>query len=177
MIFPQKTGILFKKKKSPKEKLGTWGQMKWRTERRRDHSLLCVQSLWTWCPHTAYWLPVSPSHWAPPLTCPNSSPTSVSPLQGLFPRPNSHPQINLLQGEKAHYNSLLCVCVLSRIWHFVTPWTVARQAPVSVEFSLARILQQVAVSHSLRTQGLNQFLLCLLHWQVDSLPLCHLGSS
>ena len=26
------------------------------------------------------------------------------------------------------------------------------------------------------TQGLNLRLLCLLHWQVDSLPLCHLGS-
>ena len=24
------------------------------------------------------------------------------------------------------------------------------------------------------TQGLNPYLLCLLHWQVDSLPLCHL---
>ena len=24
-------------------------------------------------------------------------------------------------------------------------------------------------------QGLNPWLLCLLHWQVDSLPLCHLG--
>ena len=27
------------------------------------------------------------------------------------------------------------VCVLSPIWLFVTPWTVARQAPLSVEFS------------------------------------------
>ena len=26
------------------------------------------------------------------------------------------------------------------------------------------------------TQGLNTHLLCLLHWQVDSLPLSHLGS-
>ena len=26
------------------------------------------------------------------------------------------------------------------------------------------------------TQGLNPCLLCLLHWQTDSLPLCHLGS-
>ena len=26
------------------------------------------------------------------------------------------------------------------------------------------------------TQGSNAHLLCLLHWQVDSLPLCHLGS-
>ena len=26
------------------------------------------------------------------------------------------------------------------------------------------------------TQGLNPGLLCLLHWQASSLPLCHLGS-
>ena len=26
------------------------------------------------------------------------------------------------------------------------------------------------------TQGVKQYLLCLLPWQVDSLPLCHLGS-
>ena len=26
------------------------------------------------------------------------------------------------------------------------------------------------------TQGSNPYLLCLLHWQVDSLPLCHLES-
>ena len=30
---------------------------------------------------------------------------------------------------------------------------------------------------SFLTQGLNPGLLHLLHWQVDSLPLCHLGSS
>ena len=27
------------------------------------------------------------------------------------------------------------------------------------------------------TQGLNLGLLCLLHWQGDSLPLCHLGGN
>ena len=28
-----------------------------------------------------------------------------------------------------------CVCVLSRVRLFTTPWTVARQAPLSMEFS------------------------------------------
>ena len=31
--------------------------------------------------------------------------------------------------------SWICVCVLSRIWLSVTPWTVSRQAPLSMEFS------------------------------------------
>ena len=29
----------------------------------------------------------------------------------------------------------VCVCVLSRVWLYETPWTVAHQAPLSVEFS------------------------------------------
>ena len=39
--------------------------------------------------------------------------------------------------------------------------------------SQARILKWVAISSS---RGLNLSLLCLLHWQVDSLPACHLGN-
>ena len=43
----------------------------------------------------------------------------------------------------------------------------------------ARILKGVAISYSREflTQRLNLCLLHLLHWQVDSLPLSHLGSS
>ena len=42
----------------------------------------------------------------------------------------------------------------------------------------ARILERVAISSSsnLPTQGSNQRLLCLLHWQAGSLLLSHLGS-
>ena len=32
-------------------------------------------------------------------------------------------------------SSLACVCMLSRVWLFVTPWTVAHQAPPSMGFS------------------------------------------
>ena len=31
--------------------------------------------------------------------------------------------------------SVLSVCVLNRVQHFATPWTVARQAPLFMEFS------------------------------------------
>ena len=67
---------------------------------------------------------------------------------------------------------------LSHVWLFVTPWTRAYQAPLSMEFSRQEfgsgwhfLLQGVFL-----TQGSNPCLLCLLHWQVDSLPLIHLGS-
>ena len=45
--------------------------------------------------------------------------------------------------------------------------------------SQVKILEWVAISYSrdLLTQGLNLPLLLLLHWQVDSLPLCYLESS
>ena len=61
---------------------------------------------------------------------------------------------------------------------FVTPWTVAHQAPLSVAFSGKNtgvgchfLLQGI-----FPTQGLNWCLWHLLHWLVDSLPLSHLGS-
>ena len=38
----------------------------------------------------------------------------------------------------------------------------------------ARILEWVVISHS---KGSKLHLLHLLHWQMDSLPLCHLGTS
>ena len=70
------------------------------------------------------------------------------------------------------------VCVLghfSRVRLSVTPWTLARQAPLSMGFSrqeywsgLHFLLQGI-----FSTQGLD---LHLLHWQVDSLPLSHQGS-
>ena len=76
-----------------------------------------------------------------------------------------------------------CVCVLSHIQHFATPWTVARQAPLVYENFKARILEWVVIFLLWRiflTQGSN---LHLLLWQVDSLPLsfprgirCHLES-
>ena len=70
----------------------------------------------------------------------------------------------------------MCDQYLSHVRLFVTPWTVAHQAPPSMEFS------RQEYSHFLPqgifpTQGSNPHLLCLLHLQVDSLPLCHLGSS
>ena len=48
----------------------------------------------------------------------------------------------------------------------------ACQASLSMRFSRQEY-GSVLIFH---TQELKPHLLCLLHWQVDSLPLCHLGS-
>ena len=72
--------------------------------------------------------------------------------------------------------SLSCVFIALRL--FTTPWTVARQAPLSMGFPRQQhwsgchfLLQGIFL-----TQRLNVHLLCFLHWQVDSLPLSHVGS-
>ena len=68
--------------------------------------------------------------------------------------------------------SPLRVCMLSRfshVWLFATPWTVAHQAPLSMGFSRQEYWS------GLSGPGLNLSLLCLLHWEVGSLPPCHLG--
>ena len=71
----------------------------------------------------------------------------------------------------------LCVCALSHVQFFVTLWTEACQAPLSMEFSGKNtgmgchfLLQEI-----FPTQGSHSHLLCLLHWKVNSLLLPHLG--
>ena len=73
-------------------------------------------------------------------------------------------------------------CVLSYFNHvqlLVTPWTVARQPPLSMGFSRQAYWNGLPCPPpgDLPTQGLNPHLLCLWHWQVDSLPLSHLGKT
>ena len=75
----------------------------------------------------------------------------------------------------------VCVCALSPVWLLATPWTLAclpwqnvgpspwnfpgRYAGVDCHFLLQGIFP---------TQGSNSGLLHLLHWQADSLSLCHM---
>ena len=68
--------------------------------------------------------------------------------------------------------------VLSCIWLFVIPWTVACQAPLSMEFSRQEYWSGVPFPSpgDRPNSGIEPRLLCLLHWQADSLPLNHLGS-
>ena len=67
----------------------------------------------------------------------------------------------------------VCVCVLSHVQLFVAPWTVVSQAPLSLEFSRQEYWSGLSfpMPGIFPTQGLNQHLLCLLLWKMDSLPL------
>ena len=71
----------------------------------------------------------------------------------------------------------LWVCVLTQSCLFATMWTVAHQAPLSMELSRQEdwmscyfLLQGIFL-----TQESNPCLSSLLNWQVDSLSLSHLG--
>ena len=59
-----------------------------------------------------------------------------------------------------------------------TPRTVACQAPLTIAFSRQEHWSGLPfpIPGDLPAQGSNSCLLHLLHWQVDSLPLHHLGS-
>ena len=79
--------------------------------------------------------------------------------------------------RKTH-QGLLLLLLLSRfscVQLFATPWTLlcpwyfpGKNTGVGCRFLLQGIFP---------TQGLDPYLLLLLHWQVDSSPLRHLGSS
>ena len=72
-----------------------------------------------------------------------------------------------------HVCTCVCVCahVLSDVWLFVTPWTIAHQAPLSTMFSKQGYCSSILYPRTkyFLTQGLNPHLLCLLHWQANSL--------
>ena len=72
-------------------------------------------------------------------------------------------------------------CMLShfsRVRLFVTLWTAARQAPLSMGFSRQEYWSgfcDALLQGIFMTQGSNPCLLCLLYWQAGSLPLAPLG--
>ena len=72
----------------------------------------------------------------------------------------------------------VCVCVFSRfscVWIFATPWTVAHQAPLSIGFPRQEYWSRLLCPPpgDLPNPGIR--LLCLLHWQICSLPLAPPG--
>ena len=76
------------------------------------------------------------------------------------------------------YYFCMCAQSLSHDQVFLTSWTVAHQAPLSMEFSRQGYWRGLPFPPpwDLSNQGSNSRLLCLLHWQVNSLPRSHLGS-
>ena len=64
----------------------------------------------------------------------------------------------------------------SRVQLFVTLWTIACQAPLSMGFSRQDYWSRLAcpLPGNLPNPGIYPGLLCLLPWQVGSLPMCNI---
>ena len=75
--------------------------------------------------------------------------------------------------------STYCVCALSRVWLFVSPWTVAHQAPLSMGFSRQEYWSELhfLLRGILLTQESNLRFLYLLRWRQILYMLSHQGSS
>ena len=62
----------------------------------------------------------------------------------------------------------------------MAPWTVAHQAPLAIDIEFPRQNYWSELPFPTLAdpfnQGSNQHLLHFLHWQADSLPVCHLES-
>ena len=70
-------------------------------------------------------------------------------------------------------SSLTCCCLVAKLCPTIaTPWTVAHQAPLSMDFpgKNTGVGGHFLLQWIFPTQGSN---LCLRHWQADSLPLSH----
>ena len=105
--------------------------------------------------------PAGPGH---PLPCPRD-PGQCS--VGLGQLPFLHP--------RTPHTSHLHACKLSCVQLFVTLWTVACQAPLSMGFSNTAVGCRFLLQGIFPTQGLNLRLLHLLHWHAGSLPLAPAG--
>ena len=66
---------------------------------------------------------------------------------------------------------------LSRVLIFVTPWTASHQSPLTMGFLRQEYWSgcHFLLQGIFPTQGSFPHLLCLLYWQVDSLPLAYLS--
>ena len=97
---------------------------------------------------------------------------------------------NILQPKKQTWVILFLWCVLdsmcsvwaqslSGVWLFVTPWTAARQAPPSMEFSRqdTGVGCHFLLQGIIPNQGLNLGVLCLLYCRWILYPLSHRGRS
>ena len=81
-----------------------------------------------------------------------------------------------MQWEGSHLRveerGLVCTCSLSCVQFFATPWTIARQTPLSMGFSRQEYCSGLPCPPLgvFLTQRSNPSVFCLLHWQVGSLP-------
>ena len=95
-------------------------------------------------------------------------------LQTLYPPPPPHQPTSAL---------CVCVCVCvsscSVIFDSLQPYGLQPARPFCPQYFPGKNIgmgSHFLLQGIFPSQGLNLSLLCLLHWQVDPIPLCHEGS-
>ena len=80
--------------------------------------------------------------------------------------------------QRLSHHHQVCAQVFSHVWVFVTPWTLAPQVPLSMEFSSQEYWSGLpSPPGDLSDPEIKPLSpASLLHWQADSLPLSHGGS-
>ena len=115
----------------------------------------------------------SPGDLSEPGIDPMSSVSSALQVDSLPSEPSGKP-------IHTHTHTHTHTCVLncfSRVWLFVTLWTIAHHTLLSVRFCRKEYWSglQALFQGIFLTQRSNPCLLSLLHWQVGSLPLAPPG--
>jgi len=91
-----------------------------------------------------------------------------------IPHPFPHMRVPAIKQEEGSYQNtaMHALSHFSHVQLFVTPCTIAYQAPLSMWFSRQEywVGFQALLQGNFLTQGLKLCLLYLLHWQVGSLP-------
>ena len=85
----------------------------------------------------------------------------------------------LITGNNNNKNPVtccVCVYVISCVWFFTTPWTARLLYPWKFLSKTTGMSCHFLFQGIFLTQWSNPCLLHLLHWQADSLPLCHQGN-
>ena len=104
----------------------------------------------------------------------------TSSIYSEHPREVPHPWHSIIVWEIDQLSShfILGACVVSCVQLFAAPWTIACQAPLSMGSSRQEHWScHFLLQGTFLTQGLNLYLLHLLHSEAVSLSPCPLGSS
>ena len=103
-----------------------------------------------WASLLPYFSPAIPTPFTVHLSTSTARCTNFIPAGKVWSPSFPHPHLTLSLifsvGRRTH--SVTCAWLLSHVWCFATPWTIACQAPLSIEILQARILEWIAMPSS-----------------------------
>ena len=101
-----------------------------------------------------------------------------NPASNWFYYSENHRILSWMETYRSSSSLCMCAQLLSPVQFFAIPWTTAGQilSPWNTAGKNTEVGCHFLLHEVFPIQGSNPPLLCLLHWQAISLPLCILGS-